>query len=430
MANDRGAGRKSTLTTEQIENARNRYEAGESIAQIAAEYGISRQGLYKRLREDKQAKEIKIDYVLEGELCTTISIYINDNRLRVFNYATQLSKRAFGWNENPSWEEFRDFLERQYLLAKGIDAERVNNCFLCSDKKISSISVSDIAENDAESELIIDDAVKDFIPSFEFKRKDILIIRTDTDGFQLKAITSDRKWFVKAQAEMGGTIMNDWAVEIIASNICKQLKIDCVEQKHCEFVYEGRKRNGVFSRNFELDGLTFISFERLLEYKGISSRSEEFIHLNAIEKMKWCANILSSFGKVAFADALKYMLDLAMIDCLVGNVDRHMKNFGLFFNNTINEWMIGPAFDNGMGLFEHDYYRDRYESYESAMNNVYIAPYGEDPFEMIDMLSKEFNLGKIYPGLKEFEYTNELTTEYAKEYERRMIAHVRGKINK
>ena len=41
MANDRGAGRKSTLTTEQIENARNRYEAGESIAQIAAEYGIS-----------------------------------------------------------------------------------------------------------------------------------------------------------------------------------------------------------------------------------------------------------------------------------------------------------------------------------------------------------------------------------------------------
>ena len=80
MANDRGAGRKSTLTTEQIENARNRYEAGESIAQIAAEYGISRQGLYKRLREDKQSKEIKIDYVLEGELCTTISIYINDNR--------------------------------------------------------------------------------------------------------------------------------------------------------------------------------------------------------------------------------------------------------------------------------------------------------------------------------------------------------------
>ena len=54
------------------------------------------------------------------------------------------------------------------------------------------------------------------------------------------------------------------------------------------------------------------------------------------------------------------MLNLAILDCLVGNCDRHTRNFGVFFNSSKGEFSIAPVFDSGMGLFEHDYYRDKY----------------------------------------------------------------------
>ena len=179
--------------------------------------------------------------------------------------------------------------------------------------------------------------------------------------------------------------------------------------------------DGVYSDNFELDGYSFVSFERLLERCGMSTREDEFISLGAIDKLKWCAGRLSDIGMLPYEKTLKYMTDLAVIDCLVGNVDRHTRNFGLFFNAYSGKYEIPLLFDNGMGLFEHDYYRDRYDSYESAMKNVYVSPYGEDPFDMMSLLDKEFDLKARYPGIVSLSYLNILTTPFALEYEKRMI---------
>ena len=114
------------------------------------------------------------------------------------------------------------------------------------------------------------------------------------------------------------------------------------------------------------------------------------------------------------------MLDLAVVDCLVGNVDRHTRNFGLFFNAVTGRYEIPLLFDNGMGLFENDPYRDRYKSFDEAMNTVYVSPYGEDPFDMFRMLDEEFNLERMYPGIRELIYPDLLTTPFALEYERRV----------
>ena len=73
-----------------------------------------------------------------------------------------------------------------------------------------------------------------------------------------------------------------------------------------------------------------------------------------------------------------------------------------------------------MGLFEHDYYRDQYASFEDAMHNVYVSPYGEDPFDFLQMLNDEFQLIEVYRGVEEIAYPDILHTDYAKEYERRM----------
>lgn len=229
------------------------------------------------------------------------------------------------------------------------------------------------------------------VKEFNFSKKDLLTARTGTDGFQPKFFTKDRRHFVKAQAVISGVCMQDWLVEVIASDFCRQLHIPCVEQHPCVIKFAGRTFHGVYAKNFELDGFTFQSFESLISRHNLSTKEAYFIKMQTADKMKWCALKLSEYGKLAYDDCLKYILDLAIIDCLVGNVDRHTRNFGLFYHRDAG-FCIPFVFDSGMGLFEHDYYRDHYRTFEDAMMNVYVSPYGEDPFEMADLLKQEFDL--------------------------------------
>lgn len=409
MSNERNAGRKPKITDEQLNKIISRHESGESLSALADEFGISRQALHKRIKES-QEKPVTINWVVDDRPVSTITVDVRRQALTLANYTVQLSKLPFGFNTNPTWQEFVRLLEEKYLISVGVDEPGV---FLFTDGE-KSFNPSQISELQIES--------NNSIPEFAFTKKDILLTRTDTDGFQMKALTSNHRYFVKSQAIMAGIQMQDWVVEIIAADIAKQLNIPCVMQKHCIFAYGGRKFDAVFSDNFELDGYTFLSFESLLEERHLSTKEDFFFKMNAIEKLKWCATKLSEIGNLSYQDTERYMLNLAVLDCLVGNVDRHTRNFGLFYNSSTGKYEIPLIFDNGMGLFEHDYYRYNYRNYEEAMNNVYVSPYGEDPFELLLMLNKEFHIKEVYPGVKDIRYLDILNTPFALEYERRMLS--------
>ena len=381
MRNERNAGRKAKLTTAQIEELNKRWQAGESVAVLAREIGISRQALYKHFR-NSEYMPVRLDYYVDGMLCTVIEADFRHEQVCIVNYAIELSRRAFGYEEHPEWKDLISFLEKHYLKRAG--AKEAGTYLL--DEKGGRYTLSDLEGECDGQRISIQQGSDAEIPVFRFTGKDILLYRSDTDGYQLKALTSDRRYFVKAQAVMAGVKLRDWAVEIIATGLCRQLGIACVEQKYCRFAYGKQIYDAVYSPNFELDGYTFISFESLLEQKNRSSREEEFIRMDAISKLKWCAKQLSEIGEITFEKTERYMLDLAVLDCLTGNVDRHTRNFGLFYRNDTGRFEIPLVFDHGMGLFEHDYYRDQYESFDEAMRNVYVAPYGEDPFDLLKML--------------------------------------------
>ena len=110
-----------------------------------------------------------------------------------------------------------------------------------------------------------------------------------------------------------------------------------------------------------------------------------------------------------------------MIDCLVGNTDRHTRNFGLFFSSHQAAYGIPLIFDNGMGLFEHDYYKDEYTDFEEAMRTVYVEPYGEDPFDMLRLLISHFDLYSLYPKLPNIVYPDFPVSSFAKEYQTRIL---------
>lgn len=415
MPNTRNAGRKPKITNAELKTITERISRGESVSSLASEYGVSRQALYKRLKENNTCHETCIDYYIEDELCTSIYIDTKRSALRLINYTDALSKRAFGYNDSPNINDLKVFLEGQYLISRGIDTP---GCYLMTDRDNRMDIIQELVNSKTDNGIRIREG--DSIPTFEFTKDEIILRRTDTDGYQLKAITSDRRHFVKSQAIMGDVYLRDWAVEIIASDICRQLSIPCVIQRHCRFAYAGRSFDGVYSENFELDGYSFTSFESLLNRNNKSTNEEHFIRLGAIDKLKWCASELSTIGALTYESTLKYMIDLAVLDCIVGNTDRHTRNFGLFYNNTTSKYEIPLIFDSGMGLFENDHYRDRYESFDAAMNNVYVSPYGEDPFDMIQLLDDEFDLRKMYPGIENIHYPDILTTPYALEYERRI----------
>lgn len=419
MRNERGAGRKPCITEEQMREILGCIERGESVSILAAKYGVSRQALYNRIRQNRSSRKIDFEYRVGDAVVTRIEADFTHEVVHIVNYASKLSECAFGVNMSPDWENLERLFEWEYYKSLGI-AENTNGTqFVAQDVATDSYNISDVIKHSATAIYTESDITG--VPAFNLSKNDMLTARTDTDGYQMKAITRDRRWFVKSQAIIGGVSMDDWAVELIASDLCRQLGIACVEQNRCRIAYAGRNYEAVYSKNYELDGYTFVSFERLLERQGLSSQDEEFISLKSIDKLKWCAERLAFAGNLPYDSTLRYMIDLALIDCLVGNVDRHTKNFGLFYNVATSEYEIPLIFDNGMGLFEHDRYKESYIDFTEAMRNVYVSPYGEDPFDMIELLDEEFELEKMYPQLRELKVHSEWMTEFASEYLERML---------
>ena len=242
MANDRHAGRKAKLSKEEIEEIIRRRAAGESVSGLAKEYGISRQALYNCIKEAELPAESRIDYVVDGELCSSIFVDRKRQTIRLIHYTVELSKRAFGINDSPTINDLNELLKEQYFKLKGVryydqmlmidngpeTGDNIENCLgsfgSAKDDNNTVYEHKDRAggsryPDDVSGEaLIFRDNL--FVPKFNFAKDDRVIRRTDTDGFQMKAITRDRRHFVKSQAVMAGVRLRDWAVEIIASDIC------------------------------------------------------------------------------------------------------------------------------------------------------------------------------------------------------------------
>lgn len=134
--NARGAGRKPALTQTQIEEVKKRHGAGETLTNLAKEYGVSRQTLsgyvnakkaegvctayrewVKRNRRfqgmDLEDYTLRMDYMWKEELCTTILVNFREKKIAVCNETDRMIHRAFGVKKSPDWEDFEYFLEER-----------------------------------------------------------------------------------------------------------------------------------------------------------------------------------------------------------------------------------------------------------------------------------------------------------------------------
>ena len=134
--NARGAGRKRALSAEMINIIKQRYDAGETVTALAAEYGVTRQTLSTYLhpkeptidrvcrtyrawvrlnalmrQDDLWDYTLRIDYMNPDELCTVILVDFLNQKILIKNETDELLFRAFGVKERPDWEDFEYFLE-------------------------------------------------------------------------------------------------------------------------------------------------------------------------------------------------------------------------------------------------------------------------------------------------------------------------------
>ena len=187
---------------------------------------------------------------------------------------------------------------------------------------------------------------------FKVTRKDELVIRSTTDGYQPKYFAEQGKYFLKSQCELQRVLRDDWMVEIIASMLCNHYKIDAVQQNPCKILTLNtrgdivKERFGVYSDNFEVDGTTFTSLQRVMDKYNDTLSKPEYIKLSAGSKFDYLIQLLNRYTDLTADECSEYISNMVMLDILVLNQDRHTHNFGLFIKD--GKYSVAKLFDFGI----------------------------------------------------------------------------------
>lgn len=109
--NGRNAGRKKIFSEDVLARAQLMLANGTSIQDIAANFGVSRKCISQYLNERPGENfTMRIEFRKGTRICTVIYVDFLDEKIVVQNRTSDIFDRAFGVVENPTWEDFQEFL--------------------------------------------------------------------------------------------------------------------------------------------------------------------------------------------------------------------------------------------------------------------------------------------------------------------------------
>ena len=110
--NPRQAGRKKKFAAQDVTHMRELRANGVPMQEIADRYDTSRQIVSKYLNQaPEEGYTMRMTLMYHNKPCTAIDVNFLQNKIKIQNYTKDILHRAFGVNEDPTWEDFYMFLQ-------------------------------------------------------------------------------------------------------------------------------------------------------------------------------------------------------------------------------------------------------------------------------------------------------------------------------
>lgn len=116
LRNCRKAGRKASISQQDVDYMIELYHQGKSVQMIAEHFRVSRPTIYRYLGAERRMDTdmdvvMRMKYMHRDTLCSIIDIDFKHKKIYVTNKTDKILLRAFGVVTEPSWADFMEFLE-------------------------------------------------------------------------------------------------------------------------------------------------------------------------------------------------------------------------------------------------------------------------------------------------------------------------------
>ena len=109
--NSRNAGRKKKFTETELNHIRMELSLGTTIDSVAKKHGTSRQIVSKYVNQPPElGYTLRMEYMYRHQPCTLIDVNFMEKHVKIQNRTDDLLHRAFGILEEPTWDDFNQFL--------------------------------------------------------------------------------------------------------------------------------------------------------------------------------------------------------------------------------------------------------------------------------------------------------------------------------
>lgn len=109
---NRNAGRKRKFSAKQVTEMEKMLASGKTINAVAKHYGTSRQVIDRYVNRPPQKDHtLRMTYMNGTNICTIIDVDFLHEKVMIKNRTEDILHRAFGVVEEPTWEQFQEFLK-------------------------------------------------------------------------------------------------------------------------------------------------------------------------------------------------------------------------------------------------------------------------------------------------------------------------------
>lgn len=207
-------------------------------------------------------------------------------------------------------------------------------------------------------------------------QKTISMKTPDTSlGGQLKKkwkIVDDIRTLIKdGSGESKQEIFN----EVIATEICNRLKIDCIPYS----LFQDRNNVYCACPCFASNDVEFVS-----AYDILGTIKNDY----TISMYEHYITTLENYGISNVRQKLEHML---LLDFIMGNIDRHFNNFGVLRNSDILEFLdVAPIFDTGSSLGSN-----KAAPFFHIDKNDEIYSFETDEFAQFHLIKNKYDLSSL-----------------------------------